>query len=121
MEKKFVITLHPNIIKDKFHYPIMFYNVELWGSWNDWSFGTPASLEYEMSRIHSGRWVQTINFNSKIVLDKGKYEYKWKFTYNNKNNNGNDILREHVVWLNDGLNILTNKHGWNQNNMFEYK
>lgn len=116
MEKKFVITLHQDIVKDKFHYPILFYNVELWGSWNNWSTGVSAKLQYEMDRIHSGKWSQTINYCSKIKLNKGKYEYKWKFTYIDDNN----LLKNHTVWLNDGLNTLTNKHDWNQNNILEF-
>jgi hypothetical protein len=117
MEKFFIVVLHANIVKDKFHYPILLYNVELWGSWNNWSDGTSAKMEYEMSRTGSGGWSQTINFRAGIKLNKGLYEYKWKFTYNDKNN----LLKGHTLWLTDGLNTLTNKHDWNQNNIFEYK
>jgi hypothetical protein len=114
MEQQFIISLHHDIIKEKFHYPILSYKVELCGSWNDWTIGYPAEMNYEMSKSKNKKKKRIAICNAKIKLDKGIYEYKWKFSYNDID----DPLKTHVVWLNDTINNITNNEQWNQNNLF---
>jgi hypothetical protein len=117
MEKEFVISLHSNIINDKFHYPLLSYKVELFGSWNDWSIGHPAIMEYEMSRGTNNKWIRMPKYCTRIKLNKGKYEYKWKFIYKDIHN----PLKNHVVWLIDGGTDIASNDNWNQNNIFEHR
>ena len=117
MEKKFVISLQPDTIKDKFHYPLLSYKVEIYGSWNDWTIGHLAKMEYKKARNENNKREQLAKYYAKIKLDKGIYEYKWKFSYYEIN----DPLKTHTIWLNDTTGTITNNEEWNQNNLFEYK
>ena len=113
MVKKFTLSLNQNVINEKFHYPLLYYKVEIFGSWNDWIQGTIAKMGYEMSKNESFKFCQIVKYNSKVKLNKGTYEYKWKFSYSHKD----DITKNHVVWLNDDHNIITVNDGWNTNNV----
>ena len=117
MQQKFGISLQYDTIKNNFNYPILSYKVELYGSWNDWVMGSPAEMDYELSRSKNKKKKRIAKYNAKIKLDKGIYEYKWKFSYNDID----DPLKTHVVWLNDTIGTITNHENWNQNNLFEYK
>ena len=112
LEKELYLILQHNLINEKFHYPLICYKVELFGSWNNWNYGTVANMEYEISR-NNGKLSRIIKYVAKINLKKGKYEYKWKFSYFDKNNNA----KNHIIWLTDDNNKLEDNDGWNKNNI----
>lgn len=114
MNKEFSICLCNETIKKNFHYPVISYKVELFGSWNNWTIGQLAHIEHEMSRTQQGRWSRTLKFCTNINLPYGTYEYKWKFTYKGSPH------RTHVFWLSDSSKII-NLNDYNQNNIYVCK